>query len=188
MPGGFAESPLRLNSGLGKLATWNEAAIRQRAEGLSHQAVKVWGPPALTDAVVATYRPNTGRPITYTLDDHPYLAPDSPMRPVFEMLRKQVLSLDQCVNEEILKLYVAYKAETNFVDVVPQKGRLSLSINVRFHELDDPRGLARDVTNLSRWGNGDAEVPLNSEKDLPYVMSLVRQAFEKQMGDGEVGA
>ena len=188
MPGGFAQSPLRLNSGLGKLDNWNEAAIRQRAERLSHQAVEVWRPPALPDAVLATYRPKTGRPITYALDDHPYLTTDSPMRPVFEMLRKEVLSLDKCVSEEILKLYVAYKTETNFVDVIPQKGRLLLSINLRFHELHDPRGWARDVTNLGRWGNGNAEVPLRSVEELLYVMSLVRQAFEKQMGDGEVDA
>jgi predicted transport protein len=37
-----------------------------------------------------------------------------------------VVALDPCVSEEFLKLYVAYKAETNFVDVVPQAKRLRL--------------------------------------------------------------
>ena len=110
------------------------------------------------------------------------------MWPVFEAFRKSVLSLDSCVSEEFLKLYVAYKAETNFVDVVPQQSRLRLSLNLRFHELHDPRGLARDVTNLGRWGNGDAEVALSAVDELPYVMGLVRQAFEKQMGNGTVDA
>lgn len=100
------------------------------------------------------------------------------MRPLFETFRKEVLALDPCVTEEILKLYVAYKAETNFVDVVPQKSRLRLALNRRFHELHDPRGLARDVTNLGRWGNGDVEVAMGQLEDLPYVMGLVRQAFE----------
>ena len=39
---------------------------------------------------------------------------------MFEAFRKAVLALDPCVSEEFLKLYVAYKAETNFVDVVPR--------------------------------------------------------------------
>ena len=69
-----------------------------------------------------------------------------------------VLALDPCVSEEFLKLYVAYKAETNFVDIVPQKSRLRLSLNMQFHELHDPKGLAKDITNLGRWGNGDVEV------------------------------
>jgi predicted transport protein/predicted nucleotidyltransferase len=84
----------------------------------------------------------------------------------------------------VLKLYIAYKAETNFVDVVPQKSRLRLTLNMPFHELHDPRGLAKDVTNLGRWGNGDVEVGLSQADELPYVMGLVRQAFEKQMGNG----
>ena len=95
------------------------------------------------------------------------------------------MALDACVSEEILKLYVAYKAETNFVDVVPQQSRLRLSLNMHFHELHDPKELAKDVTNLGRWGNGDVEVGLSKAEDMPYIMGLVRQAFEKQMGDAE---
>jgi len=104
---------------------------------------------------------------------------------VFEAFRKEVLALDPCVTEEFLKHYVAYKAETNFVDVVPRKSKLRLTINLHFHELHDPRGLAKDVTNLGRWGNGDVEVAMSDLQELPYVMGLVRQAFEKQMGNGE---
>ena len=120
----------------------------------------------------------------YTINDHPYLIANS-MREVFEAFRAQVLVLDPCVTEEFLKLYVAYKAETNFVDVVPQSRRLRLSLNMRFPEVYDPKELCKDVTNLGRWGNGDVEVGLETLEELPYVMGLVRQAFEKQMGSGE---
>jgi uncharacterized protein with ParB-like and HNH nuclease domain/predicted transport protein len=188
MRGGFKESPLRLNEGLGALDTWDEAAIQERAKRLAEQAITVWAAPELPDEVLETYRPKSERSAGYSLDDHAQLGPDSPMRQLFESFRKEVLALDPCVTEEILKLYVAYKAETNFVDVVPQKSRLRLSLNLHFHELHDPRGLCKDVTNLGRWGNGDAEVGLSKPEDLPYVMGLVRQAFEKQMGNGEVGA
>ena len=188
MQGGFKESPLRLNEGLGVLHSWNENTIRQRAKRLATQAVQVWGPPVLPPDILAAFRTKTEPPAGYTLDkDHPYLAPGSPMRPVFDAFRTAVLALDPGISEEVLKLYVAYKAETNFVDVVPQKSRLRLSLNLRFHELHDPRGLAKDVTNLGRWGNGDAEVGLSTLEKLPYVMGLVRQAIERQMDNGTVG-
>ena len=188
MQGGFKESPLRLNERLGALDTWNEDTIQERAEQLAAKAVHVWTPPALPAEVLAALRAKTQPAAGYTLDDHPHLAPNSPMRLVFETFRKAVLALDSCISEEVLKLYVAYKAETNFVDVVPQKSRLRLSLNLKYHELHDPRGTAKDVTNLGRWGNGDAEVQLNTLEELPYVMGLVRQAFEKQMGDGALEA
>jgi len=88
------------------------------------------------------------------------------------------------VTEEFLKLYVAYKAETNFVDVVPQIKRLRLSLNMAFPEINDPKSMCKDVSGVGRWGNGDVEVGLTSLDELPYVMGLVRQSFEKQMGNG----
>ena len=94
-----------------------------------------------------------------------------------------MLALDRVVTEEFLKLYVAYKAETNFVDVVPQTSK-RLSLNIAFNDINDPKHLCKDVSNLGRWGNGDVEVGLTNSK-LPYVIELVRQAFEKQIGNGD---
>lgn len=181
---GFKFSALNINDGLGEVAQWNEDAIKARAERLAKEAAKVWAAPVLEGAVLDAYRPaaSKGAPQQYSIDDHPHLAA-GPMRELFEALRKAVLELDACVTEEFLKLYVAYKAETNFVDVVPQVRRLRLSLNMPFNEIDDPRGLCVDVTNLGRWGNGDVEVGLSSLDDLPYVMGLIRQSFDRQMGN-----
>jgi uncharacterized protein with ParB-like and HNH nuclease domain/predicted transport protein len=187
MTGGFKESPLRLNEGLASIETWDEAAIDRRAARLASVATGVWTAPALNGDVLDAYRPKTDKaPSSYTVGDHPHLAAGTPMRALFDILSTELLALDPCVTEEFLKLYVAFKAETNFVDVVPQAARLRLSLNMKFHELDDPRGVAKDVTNLGRWGNGDIEVGLSSQEDLPYVLGLVRQSFEKQMGNGDV--
>ena len=88
------------------------------------------------------------------------------------------------MTEEFLKLYVAYKAETNFVDIVPQAKGMRLSLNMPFSDVVDPRALCKDVKGLGRWGNGDVEVFLSSEDEIPYIMSLIRQSFERQMGNG----
>ncbi|MBN9422230.1 MAG: hypothetical protein BGO63_07760 [Candidatus Accumulibacter sp. 66-26] len=181
-PIGFAHSPLKLNLGLGKVATWNEDAIKARADRLALEAAKVWSAPQLPPDVFDAYRPaavKAGQ--QYSIDDHPFLA-SGPMRELFDLFREAVVALDPCVSEEFLKLYVAYKAETNFVDVVPQAKRLRLAINMPFHEIDDPKGMCLDVTNLGRWGNGDVEVGIATKEDLPYVMGLVRQSFDRQMG------
>jgi uncharacterized protein with ParB-like and HNH nuclease domain/predicted transport protein len=182
MEGGFTQSPLRLNQGLGSLEHWNEEMIRQRAEKLAQQAVRVWMAPKLEAAILETYRPQAATS-GYTINNYPHLTA-GPFLELFNAFRKEVLALDPCVTEEFLKLYIAYKAETNFVDVVPQARRLRLSLNVAFHEIDDPRGMCKDISNLGRWGNGDVEVGLSTIDELPYIMGLVRQSFEKQMGSG----
>ena len=53
MDGGFNESPLKLNKGLGQLDNWNEDTIKDRAERLSKIALKVWELPQLSDGVLA---------------------------------------------------------------------------------------------------------------------------------------
>ena len=183
MEGGFKISPLKLNAGLGQLDTWNEVAIKTRAGSLAESALDVWQSPKLTEAALLPYRRGGAVSTDYTIADHPQLLTPA-MSALFEAFRKQVLALNPCVTEEFLKLYVAYKAETNFVDVVPQAKRLRLSLNIEFSEISDPKGIAKDVTNLGRWGNGDVEVGLSTLDELPYALGLVRQAFEKQMGSG----
>ena len=180
MPGGFRESPLRLNKKLGQLETWNEDAIRERAGRLAKDAVSVWGRPELPADVLESYKPKV-ETIGYTIESHPHLL-NGKMREIFEAFRREVLALDPNVTEEFLKLYVAYKAETNFVDVIPQAKRLRLSLNLAFSEINDPKGLCKDVSNLGRWGNGDVELDVTSLGELPYAIGLVRQALEMQMG------
>jgi uncharacterized protein with ParB-like and HNH nuclease domain/predicted transport protein len=182
MEGGFKDSPLKLNVGLGQIDQWNENAITARAGRLAGIAVDVWIAPKLEPDILEAYR-SKAVVASYSIHDHPHLLM-SPMREVFEAFRRAVLALDPCVTEEFLKLYVAYKAETNFVDVVPQAKRLRLSLNLAFAEIIDPKGLCKDVSGLGRWGNGDVEVGLASLDELPYVMGLVRQSLERQLGNG----
>jgi len=180
MPGGFKESPLKLNQGLGMVEQWDEDAIRQRADRLSTIALDVWAAPKLETSVLECYKSKPAQ-LGYTIEDHPFLVSGT-MAEVFKVFRKEVLALDRCVTEEFLKLYVAYKAESNFVDIVPQAKRLRISLNMPFSEINDPKGLCKDVSSVGRWGNGDVEVGLASLDELPYVIGLVRQSLERQMG------
>lgn len=54
--GGFRDSPLRLNQGLGQLENWDATSIERRAERLAEQAVKIWARPALSEAKIDEYR------------------------------------------------------------------------------------------------------------------------------------
>ena len=182
MAGGFSESPLRVNAGLGQLDRWDEESIKVRAVKMAANALNVWAAPKLPSEILAAYQPKAPKSATYSIEDHPHLLTAN-MRELFEAFRKEVLALDPCVTEEFLKLYVAYKAETNFVDVIPQAKQLRLSLNMDFAEISDPKGLCKDVSGLGRWGNGDVEVRLSDIDELPYVIGLVRQSLERQLGE-----
>ena len=80
-------------------------------------------------------------------------------------------------------MYIAYKVNTNFVDIVPQKSRLCLSLNMAFNKVNDPKEICKDVTNLGRWGNGDVEFGVSEESEIEYAMFLIQQSFDQQIDE-----
>ncbi len=126
--------------------------------------------------------PNGNR--SYTLADYPHLQGD--LLTVFEHLRKRILNLDASVREEIKKHYIAYKTTTNFVDIEPQKKRLKVTLNMPFSDIDDPKGLCKDLTGIGHYGNGDIEVSVTSLALLDDVMDLIYQSFECHQDESDM--
>jgi uncharacterized protein with ParB-like and HNH nuclease domain/predicted transport protein len=188
MEGGFKDSPLRLNKGLSQYDSWNENTIQERAELLASEAMKVWPIPTLSHDVLDRYNDaGKAKPkdTEYSISDHQHLQGGLTLE-LFNSLRQQLLSLDECVREEFWKHYVAYKAETNFVDIVPQAKQLRISFNMKFNQIDDPRNLCLDVSEKGRLGNGDVEFHLTNHGGIPYVLMLASQALELQLGNDEL--
>lgn len=56
-------------------------------------------------------------------------------------------------------------------------------LNLQFDEINDPKNLCKDITNLGHWGNGDVEVGFSALEQIDDVMFLVIQAFKKHNED-----
>jgi uncharacterized protein with ParB-like and HNH nuclease domain/predicted transport protein len=178
--GGFNDSPLRLNSFMRNVDVWNEEQIKKRAVELATKATSIWNAPNLSDDILSKYKPAEEKEsTTYTIENYEYLKGE--MLELYYALRKRILNIDSSVKEEYKKLYIAFKSSTNFVDIVPQKARLRLSLNIEFPKIIDPHGLCKDVTGLGRWGNGDVEVGISALGELDNVMELIQQAFDEQL-------
>lgn len=80
------------------------------------------------------------------------------MKMLFDDLDRRIMNLSPSVKREFRKLYITYKLDTNFTDIVIQKRRLRISINMKFPEVYDPNGICKDIIGGGRWGNGDVEV------------------------------
>jgi predicted transport protein len=58
-----------------------------------------------------------------------------------------------------------------------QKKQIRMWIGAVWGKLDDSKGLATDVRNIGHWGTGDYQVNVTSDKDLEYIMSLIKQVL-----------
>ena len=177
MEGGFKESALRLNSYLVKLTEWNEEHIKERARLLAEKAEQIWEYPKISEAKLAPYRVKEKPAQKYTIDSYDM---NAFTKLLFDMIDRRICNLSPDVKRECKKLYIAYKLDTNFVDIVVQKQRLRISLNMKFSEVHDPKGLCRDVTDVGKWGNGAVEVFLEHTSEIDDVMELIEQSYTKQ--------
>ncbi|NCC02102.1 MAG: DUF262 domain-containing protein [Clostridia bacterium] len=177
MEGGFKESALRLNAYLVKLTEWNEKHIKERAKILAGKAEQIWKYPQISAGELAPYQVEEKPAQKYTIDSYDI---NAFTKTLFDMLDRRICNLSPDVNREFKKLYIAYKLDTNFVDIVVQKQRLRISLNMKFSEIHDPKGICRDITGLGRWGNGDVEVFFEHTSEIDDVMDLIEQSYKKQ--------
>lgn len=177
MEGGFKESALRLNAYVVKLNEWNEQTIKERAALLADKAKQIWAYPDMTAAELAPYQTVEKPAERYSLETY-----DTNVftKTLFEVLDRRIQNLSPDVKREFKKLYVAYKLDTNFVDIVFQKQRLRISVNMKFSEVIDPNGICRDITGIGRWGNGDVELYMEHTSDVDQIMEIVEQSYRLQ--------
>ena len=117
----------------------------------------------------------------YTLEHFASLQGD--MRAIFNALRKRILNLGANVREEYKKHYIAYKQNTKFIDIEPQKKALLLFLNMPIEEIDDPLELCEDVSAIGHHGNGHIRIRLTFLSQLDAILYLVQQAFDRQNND-----
>lgn len=182
MENGFSNSPLKLNNDLRNLDDWNKASIVNRADRLANIALNVWSYPSLSVATVNTHQPNMEIAIAeYTISDHPTIDKGGVLHEIYTEIRQEIMNLDPCVSEEFRKNYAVYIAEEIFVSVGAVSNGLSISLYMPYSELQDTRSMARRVPRSYNWGRAEADLLLQEPDEVPYVMSLVRQAFRHQM-------
>ena len=178
MEGGFKQSALRLNSYLVLQTEWNKNKIKERARILTEIALKIWAYPKLTADELSPYLATDNYDGGYSIETYNTNAYTITL---FNSLDKRITNLSPSVKREYKKLYVAYKLDTNFVDIVFQEKRLRVSINMKFADIVDKYGICKDITGIGRWGNGDAELFFEHLDEIEKVMDIITQSFNAHM-------
>lgn len=113
----------------------------------------------------------------YTEDD---LFNDKPeeIQELYDQFKNGILNLTTGIEIKPQKFYIAFKKDNrNITDIEVLKKSLKISINLKKGELDDAKNLARDVSNIGHLGNGDYVVQVSDDKNLEYILSLIKQAI-----------
>ena len=113
----------------------------------------------------------------YSEEDHLSKGNDE-VKELYEKFKNIITGWNN-VDVEAKKVYIAFKGKTNITDVAVLNKALKVFINLRTGELEDPKKIARNINEVGHWGNGDYEVLIKNDDDFEYIMSLIKQSWNK---------
>ena len=97
---------------------------------------------------------------------------------LYEKFKQGVLSIGPKILVNTKKHYIAFKKVKNFTSLKIQNNRLKVLMRMPKEKFQDPKGIAKDVSQIGHHGTGDYELLINSASDIDYALSLVRQAYD----------
>jgi len=112
----------------------------------------------------------------YTEQDHIEKASDLTAE-LYDKFKSAILNLSGSIEVVPRKTTILFKKGKNIVDVIIQKKALKFVINCKKGSLEDPKKLASDISETGHWGSGDYQVQVENDKNLEYIMSLIKQVL-----------
>lgn len=112
----------------------------------------------------------------YTEEDHINKGLEY-IQELYSKFKAAIFNLDDGIEIQPKKDYIAFKKAKNITDITIQKKFMKIWINMKKGTLDDPKNIMEDVSEKGHWGNGDYQIQVDNDKNLEYIMSLIKQAI-----------
>jgi len=113
----------------------------------------------------------------YTEDDHLKNGSEVIIE-LYERFKNAILNLGDGIEVNPQKWYISFKKGGSIAYLELFKKALKITINLKLGQLDDPKKIAKDVSSIGHRGYGDYQIQVEDDKDLEYIMSLVKQAIQ----------
>ncbi len=102
------------------------------------------------------------------------------IRSLYNQSKNNILSLSDQIQIEPKEKYISFRNDNKeFIGIVIWKTSIDIFLNLEKGNLNDPKKVAKDVSNVGHWGNGDYLIKISTSSDFGYIFSLIRQSFDK---------
>jgi hypothetical protein len=181
MPGGFEDSPLRLNRSIAGRTTWNEEAIRTRSRELAEKALLIWPSPQVDQSALELARnERRGSKKKRLRPDIEHFAPSTVARSVYVGLEAGLRPLG--LQSSIWKYWIQFNFEVgmrkdfySLVFVVLRKGYVRVRFAATPAELGLPENSKVEVTPA---GHRLAVMNIKDQKGVEGALDLARRTLE----------
>jgi predicted transport protein len=180
VPGGFADSSVRLNKFVRDQPVWTAAQISERTVALTQRALIAWPPLSVPQSLIDAANHREMREHA-ARRDVARVGMSAEARALFDERRTHVLALDSDILELAEPNSVSYHGPAFFLEVLPRRYSLTLLLALDFNEIDDPSGIAHDATQWKFFIHARHEGGVRLRVDNPVAIEdalpLIRQAY-----------
>ncbi len=186
IPGGFNEAAVRLSKFIREQTDWTETEMRKRGCILANRALEIWrfpqpDPEYVEEVRIRELRAREARTnvMSIPMSDR--------LQTIFDSLHQEINKMEDgivAVQERHSACYYS-RDSAYFLEVLPQKARLRLLLDLDISEVDDPQGRAMDGNDWKHVPMSTFHHPYGVVVDVGWVsqiesvMPMVRQAFEQ---------
>jgi predicted transport protein len=115
---------------------------------------------------------------SYSIESHIIWKNDL-IKELFLRLQEKIFSLEWNwkIEEKPRQEYIAYSTSKNFVELLIQNQQIKLYLDISYNQLDNPKAVWRDVSNIGHLGTWSSEILYKSLDELDYIVWLIEQSY-----------
>ena len=181
--GGFEQSAVRLNEYVRQQTEWTASTMEERGRTLAHRSLDIWPHHNADERLVIAEeirelrtRSAARKPDSTNMD--------TSVAEILYGIRDAIRELGESIEIVEGNSLCFYDAQSAgfFAETLPMASYVRILLPIDFEEIDDPEGVARDVTvwkflpNVSHRDCG-VFIDIGSEQSIPKAVAMVRQAF-----------
>lgn len=113
----------------------------------------------------------------YTEEDHKNYYKIEKINDIYDKLKEEILDLGD-IDIDVKKVYIAFKGRINIADVEFFKNHITVFVNVKKGNLEDPLNILSDISNIGHHGNGDYCLDLYKTDDIDKIIPFIKKSYE----------
>jgi len=185
IPGGFNESPLRLNRDMRESEQWTEREMEARARRLAEQSITLWPMLQVSPELISRYELEEHKRLSHGKTAKDVSGFNNSTTLLFDQLNQYINEMGTDISLIIGKKNLTFYTLEPFLQAVPRKNYLALVLVLDYERLaPEVQELCTDTSDWSFIVNATLSgvyCELHTENDLGKLAGLMRMAYEEAL-------
>jgi len=185
IPGGFNESPLRLNRDMRESEQWTEREMEARARRLAEQSITLWPMLQVSPELISRYELEEHKRLSHGKTAKDVSGFNNSTTLLFDQLNQYINEMGTDISLIIGKKNLTFYTLEPFLQAVPRKNYLALVLVLDYERLaPEMQELCTDTSDWSFIVNATLSgvyCELHTENDLGKLAGLMRMAYEEAL-------